>query len=144
MDIDPLRIAERIPGRAGGYPWRVVSAVPHGGSFPPRYKKAETVLTEGTPNALITAIVGNFHPHRNTIVRQIYGQTAGFRDGNTLDCPNIQITNHLTFMDWLSRLLGLIHAPRVQVLRACSGGILDTPGGLVYVNTHAVDSPPPL
>ena len=99
MDIDPLRIAGRIPGRAGGYTWQVVSAVPHGGACPPQYKKAETVLTEGTPNALITATVGNFHPHRNMIVRQIYGQIAGFRDGNTLDCPNIQITNHLTFMD---------------------------------------------
>ena len=143
VDIDPLRIAGRIASGAGGYLWQVVPAVPHGGAFPPGYKEAETVLTKGTPDALLAAIVGNFCTHRNRMVRQIYGQTAAFQDGNALDCPNIQITNHLTFMDWLSPLPGLDHAPRVQVVRARGGGILDTPGGLVYVNTHAVDSPPP-
>ena len=142
MDIDSLRIAGRIAGGAGGYPWWVVPAVPHGGAFPPGYKEAETALTEGTPDALLAAIVGNFRTHRNRMVRHIYGQTVAFRDGNALDCPNIQITNHLTFMDWLSRLPGLDHAPRVQVVRVRGGGILDTPGGLVCVNTHAVDSPP--
>ena len=77
-DIDPKRIAGRIAGGAGGYPWRVVPAVPRGGAFPPGYKEAETVLTEGTTAALLTAIVGNFRPRRNRMVRQIYGQTAAF------------------------------------------------------------------
>ena len=63
------------------------------------------------------------------MVRQFYGQTAAFQDGNALDCSNIQITNHLTFMDWLSCLLSLDHALRVQVVRARGGGILDSPGG---------------
>ena len=99
VDIDPIRIVGRIAGGAGGYPWRVVPAVPYGGAFPTGYKEAETVLTEDTPDALLAAIVGNFRTHRNRMVRQIYGQTAAFRDGNALDCPNIQITNHLTFMD---------------------------------------------
>ena len=45
-------------------------------------------------------------------------------------------------MDWLSRLPGLDHAPRVQVVRARGGDILETTGGQAYMNTHAVDSPP--
>ena len=92
MDIDSLRIAGRIAGGAGGYPWWVVPAVPHGGAFPPRYKEAETVLTKGTPDALIAAIVRNFRTHRNRMVRQIYGQTAAFLNGNALDCPHTSAT----------------------------------------------------
>ena len=78
MDIDPLRIAGRIANGAGGYPWRVGPAVPHGGLFPLSYKEAETLLMEGTPDAHICAILGNFRTHRNRMVRQIYGQTAAF------------------------------------------------------------------
>ena len=78
MDIDPLRIAGRIASGAGGYPWWVGPAVPHGGLFPKWYKEAETLLMEGTPDAHICAILGNFRTHRNRMVRQIYGQTAAF------------------------------------------------------------------
>ena len=78
VDIDPLRIAGRIANGAGGYPWRVGPAVPHGGLFPLSYKEAETLLMEGTPDAHICAILGNFRTHRNRMVRQIYGQTAAF------------------------------------------------------------------
>ena len=150
VEIDPRRIAGRVLG-AGGvqqYPWRTLPAVPLGGAYPAGYNEVETVLTGGTTAALLTSIVGNFPRNRNRVIREIYGQTSDFRDGIALDCPNIQITNHLTFMDWLSRLSGLIDVPRVQVIRARGDGGIDSPppgaGAHIYINPTVLNDPPAL
>ena len=72
-----------------GYPLRVMPVVPAGAAYPVGYEEAESVLVQGTTLALMTAIVGNFPPHRNQNIREIYGQMGGFVDGVILECPNI-------------------------------------------------------
>ena len=44
--------------------------------YPVGYEEVETVLVEGTSNALMMAIVGYFAPNRNRDIREIYGQTG--------------------------------------------------------------------
>ena len=149
MEIDPHLIAGRVLG-AGvqGYPWRTLPAVPLGGAYPVGYNVAETVLTAGTSTALLTSIAGNLRANRNWPMREIYGQTSDFQDGVALDCPNILITNQLSFMDWLSRLPLGNFVPRIQVIRARGGGHPDTPppgaGAHTYINPNQLNNPAPL
>ena len=119
----------------GGYPWRVVPAVPPGGVYPVGYSEADTVLTLPTHKALMTAIVSHFAANRNRRIREIFGQTADFEDGADLECVNIQITNRLSLQHWISQLPSWAvgtHTPRIQVVRARTvqpGGPPDTPAG---------------
>ena len=94
VDIDPNMIAGRVVA-GGGYPWRNIPAAPP--PYPVGYDEVETVLVESTTDALMMAIVGYFAPNRNRDIREIYGQTGDFADGQALECPSSPITNNLTF-----------------------------------------------
>jgi hypothetical protein len=102
---------------------------------------------QGNPRSLFTTIAGNITGNRR--IQQIYGQTADFEDGAVLECPNIQITNQLTFMDWVAQLSWTTagnYMARVQIVRGRAlGGPPDTPprGGevLSYFSTTIIPRP---
>lgn len=89
----------------------------------------QTVLMAGTKDALLSAIIGNFPRNRIRTIREIHGQTSDFAVGASTLCSNIQITNELTFLDWLSRLPSPgNYVPRIQVIRTrIPGGPPDSP-----------------
>ena len=121
VDIDPDTLANRVV-LAGGvqkYPCRIVPAVPLGGPYPVGFEEVETVLMQETKEALLSAIIGNFPGNRNRTIREIHGQTSDFAVGASILCSNIQITNQLTFQDWLSRLPSPgNYIPRIQLIRS--------------------------
>lgn len=121
-----------VAGAQRRYPRRVVTAVPPGGAYPAGYRETETVLVQDTSQALLTVIGGNLLANRNRWIREMYGQTGNFADGVAVECPNIQITNQVSFINWISWLPSWtfgIHIPRVQIIRerAGGGGPPDTP-----------------
>ena len=125
VDIDPHLIAGRVLGVGGVrvYPWRVVPTDALSGMYPTGYSEAETALPLGTTTALLRTIVGNFRHNRNRIIREIHGQVVYLPYGIALDCPNVQITNYLMIIYWLSRVSGLVnYVHMVQVIRNRSGG----------------------
>ena len=148
VDIDPNIIAGRAVA-GGGYPWRNIPAASP--LYPVGYDEVETVLLEGTTDALMVAIVGYFAPNRNRDIREIYGQTEHFADGQALECSSSPITNNLTFMYWISNIsswdLGN-GPPRFQIIRARPDNGADTPlpGGeaFSYIQTLIIDDPDPL
>ena len=126
VDIDPNIIAGRAVAE-GGYPLRNITAAPP--PYPVGYDEVETVLVEGTTDALMMAIVGYFAPNRNRDIKEIYGQTGEFADSQALECPSSPIPNNLTFMYWISNIsswdLGN-GQPRVQIIPARPDNGVDT------------------
>ena len=91
--------------------------------------------------------------NRNNMIREIYWQTGSFADGVDVECPNIQITNQVSFINWISRLPSWtfgIHIPRVQIIRERAGGAgpPDTPprGGGAHdsIDPTTIEDPGPL
>ena len=93
------------------------------------FEEVETVIMQGTRDALLSAIIGNFPRNRNRKIREIHGQTSDFAVGASTFCSNIQITNQLTFQDWLSLLPSPgNYIPRIQLIRSrIPGGPPDSP-----------------
>ena len=82
------------------------------------------MITAGTTAALLTTIEGTLL-ETGTGQSEKSVQTSDFLDGAALVCPNIQITNDLTYMDWLSRLpLPRSYVPKIQVIQAHDGAAL--------------------
>ena len=100
-EIDPDIIRSRVvvDRVAGRYQWRVMSAVPAGGTYPVGYQEVETVLVHATISGLMMAILGSFSPNRGQTIRQVSGQTGDFLDWAVEECPNIEITDQLTLMN---------------------------------------------
>ena len=115
-----------VAGVAGGYQWRVVPRVPAGGAYPIGYQEVETVLVHATTPGLKMAISVSFSPNRGRMIRQVSGQTGDFLHEAVEECPNIEIADQLSLMNWISLLPSW--APdtnkpsRIQVIRACAGG----------------------
>ena len=153
IEIDPDTIGGRVMSAAGvpgGYPWRVVPAVPPGAAYPAGYQEAETVLVQGTNLALMTAIVANFSSNRHRDIREMYGQMGDFDYRAVLECPNIRIKDSLSLMRWISRLRfwnSEYEPPRVHIIRqrAPGGGRADTPPtvgeAVTYINTGRIQPP---
>ena len=68
VGINPNIIAGRAVA-GGGYFWRNITAAPP--PYPVGYDVVETVLVEGTTDALMIAIVGYFAPNRNKDIKEI-------------------------------------------------------------------------
>ena len=126
-----------------GYSWRNIPAATP--PYPVGYDEVEAVLVEGTTDDLMMTIVGYFAPNRNRDIREIYGQTGDFADGQAFECPSSPITNNLTFMYWISNIWSweLGNGPaRVQIIRAWPDNGADTPlpGGEPF--SYIVINPP--
>ena len=78
---------------------------PAGSIYPIRYQEVETVLVHATTPTLIMAILGSFCTNSGWMIWQAFGQTGDFLNGVVEECPNIEITDQLSLMNWISLLL---------------------------------------
>ena len=88
----------------GGINSKSYLPVPPDSIYPIRYQEVETVLVHATTTSLIMAILGSFSPNRGRMIWQASRQTGDFLNGAVEECPNIEITDQLLLMNWISLL----------------------------------------